>query len=81
MVLLEWNYPTMCYCTRNTSLLKLNEHCEISVRSVKNYSDKFFKEQLRAITFLDYSNYTCVNDTYQDFVTKFLSVTDFLTPI
>ena len=48
---------------------------------MKNYSDKIFVEQLRAIRFLDYSNYTCVYDTYQDFVTKFLSVIDFVAPI
>ena len=35
-------------------------------------------EQLRSIKFPDYSNYTCVNDAYQDFVTNFLSVIDFL---
>ena len=28
-----------------------------------------------------YSNYTFVNDAYQDFVTKFLSVIDFVAPI
>ena len=37
-------------------------------------------EHLGAIEFPDYSNYTCVNDAYQDFVTKFLSVIDFVTP-
>ena len=50
------------------SFLNLNEHCEISIRSMKNYSDKTFVEQLRAIRFPDYTNYTCVNDAYQDFV-------------
>ena len=54
---------------------------EISLRSIKNYSDKIFVEQLRAVKFPDYSNYTCVNDAYQDFVTKFLSVIDFVAPI
>ena len=69
------------YCTRKTSLLKLNEHCKISIRSIINFSDKIFVEQLRATKFPDYSNYTCVNDAYQDFVTKFLSVISFVTPI
>ena len=48
---------------------------------MKNYSNQTFMEQLRAIKFPDYSNYECVNDAYQDFVTKFLSVTDFVAPI
>ena len=38
-------------------------------------------EQLRAVKFPDYSNYECVNDAYQGFVTKFLSVTDFVAPV
>ena len=48
---------------------------------MKNYSDEIFVEQLRTIKFLDYSNYTCVNDVYQDFLTKFLSVIHFVAPI
>ena len=83
MTLLEWGSSDhgLIYCTRRTSLLKLNEHCEISLRSIKNYSDQIFVEQLRAIKFPEYSNYTCVNDAYQDFVTKFLFVIDFVAPI
>ena len=71
----------LIYCARKTSLLKLNEHCEISIRSMKSYLDETFVEKLRAIKFPDYSNHTCVNDAYQDFVTKFLSVIDFVAPI
>ena len=29
----------LIYCTRKTQLLKLNEHYEISIRSIKNCSD------------------------------------------
>ena len=42
---------------------------------------KSFLEQLRSIKFPDYSNFTCVNDAYQDLVTKSLSVIDFIAPI
>ena len=48
---------------------------------MKNCSYEIFVEQLRAIRFTDYSNYTCVNDAYQDFVKKFLYVIDFVAPI
>ena len=71
----------LIYCKRKMLLLKLNEHCEISVRLMKNCSDEIFVKQVRAIKFLDYSNYTCVTDAYQEFVTKFLSVLDFVAPI
>ena len=61
--------------------MKPNEHYEIAKRSMKNYSEGIFAEQLRTIKFLDYSNYTCVNNAYKDFVTKFLSVINFVAPI
>ena len=35
----------LIYFTRKTSLLKSNEHSEISIRSMKNYSDEIFVEQ------------------------------------
>ena len=41
--------------------------------SMKNYSDEIFVQNLRSISFPDYSNHTCVNDVSQEFVTKFLS--------
>ena len=43
----------LIYCTRKTQLLKLNEHYEISIRSIKNCSDETFLEQLRAVKFPD----------------------------
>ena len=67
--------------TRKMSLLKLNEHYEIPLRSMKNYSDKIFVEQLRVIKLPDYSNYNSVKGAYQDFATNFLSVIDFVAPI
>ena len=48
---------------------------------MKNYLDEIFVEQSRAIKFPVYSNQTCVNDPYQDFVTKFFSVIGFVAPI
>ena len=48
---------------------------------MKNHSDEIFVEQLRSIKFPDYSNYTCVNNAYPDFVTTFLSAIDFVAPI
>ena len=38
-------------------------------------------EKLRSIKFPGYSNYACVNDAYQDFVTKFLFVIDFFATV
>ena len=38
-------------------------------------------DELRSIKFPDYSNHTCVNHAYQDFVNKFLSAADSVWPI
>ena len=48
---------------------------------MKNYSDQIFADKLRSIKFPDYSNHTCLNNAYQDFVTKFLSAVDSVSPI
>ena len=68
-------------CSRNMSILKLNEHYEISFRSMKNYSDEIFVDKLRSIKFPDYSDHTCVNHAYQDFITKFLFEADSVSPV
>ena len=61
--------------------MKLNDHYEISFRSMKNYSDETFVDKLKSIKFPDYSNHTCVNHSYQDFVTKFLSAVNSFSSI
>ena len=75
----------LIYCSRKTSLLKpllkLNEHYEISFRSMKNYSYETFVDKLRSVKFPDYSNHICVNHVYQDFVTNLLSAVHIVTPI
>ena len=71
----------LIYCSEKTSILKLNKYYEISFWSMKNYSDKIFVDKLRSIKFPDCSNHTRVNDAYQDFVTKFLSAVDSVSPI
>ena len=61
--------------------MKLNEHYEISFRSMKNYLDEIFMDKLRSIKFPDCSKHICVNDAHQDFVTQFLSEVDSVLPI
>ena len=48
---------------------------------MKNYSDEIFVDKLRSMKFPDDSNHTCVNHAYQDFITKFLSAVDSVSPI
>ena len=63
------------------SFSEINEHCEISIKSIKNYSDNYFVEKLGSIKFSDNSNHTWMNDACQNFVTKFLSAADSVLPI
>ena len=72
----EWLYWNRIIWPWAYSLYKKNVNFEIkwtlqNIISKVNYSDEIFKEQLRAIKFLDCSTYNCENDVYQDFVTKF----------
>ena len=61
--------------------LKLNKTYKISIKSMKNYSDELFLEQLRSIKFPDNPNRIYLNKSYQDFVTKILSAIDFVAQI
>ena len=70
----------LIYCSKKVSLIKLNERCEISFRSMKNYSDKIIMYKSRSIKFPDYSNHTYVNDAFEDIVTKFLYAIDPVSP-
>ena len=48
---------------------------------MKNYSDEIFVDKLRWIKFPNYSNHISLSHAYQDFVTKFLSAVDSVSPI
>ena len=43
---------------------------------VNENSDEIFVDKLRSIKFPDYSSHTCVNNAYQEFITKFLLQSD-----
>ena len=55
------SHHELVHCSRKTSLLKLNENYEISIRSMKNYSDEIFVDKLRSIKFPNYSNHIFMN--------------------
>ena len=40
-----------------------------------------FVDRLSSKKFSDYSNHTCANDAYQDFVTEFLSAVDSVSSV
>ena len=74
MVLLLSDHDLIC-CSRKALLLKLNQHCKISIRPMTNYSDKIFVEQLRTTKYSDYPSY------YQKFVRRLLPIINFVVLI
>ena len=55
-------------CTRKTPSLKPNRHNNVSVRSMKNYTEEKLLELLRKTNFRDYTAFTYLNKAYQHFI-------------
>ena len=55
-------------------------HNQIRVRSLKNYTPDLYIEELKNITFPDYSIFSDVNVAYSDLVDKILKVVDKVAP-
>ena len=70
----------LIYCIRKTSLPKSHKHNDIFFRSLKRYSAEKFLGILRDIVFPNCLTYTCVNDTYSDFIYRFVEAINFITP-
>ena len=70
----------LIYCTRTILRTKFNMHNQIRVRSLKNYTPEFFREELTKINFPDYNIFSNVNIAYLDLVSKILSVVDKIAP-
>ena len=52
-----------------------------NINKVNDITEIKLVAQLRALKSPDYSNFNCVNDAYQGFLTKPLAVIDFVAPI
>ena len=70
----------LIYCTRKILRTKFNMHNQIRVRSLKNYTPEFFREELTKINFADYNTFSNVNIAYLDLVEIILSVVDKIAP-
>ena len=60
----------LIYCTRKITRTKFNSHKNITIRSLKNYSQEVYLEELNKINFPDCSKFTDINDAYSDFIGK-----------
>ena len=65
----------LIYCKRNITWKKRGGHKEIKLCSLKNYTVDGNKNK-----FVDYENFDNVNDTYWNFIQKFMEVIDKVAP-
>ena len=71
----------MIYCTRKHQKIKSGQHNSIKLRSMKTYIKESLIEKLGEIEFPNYSNFECVNDAYNNFLTKVMDVIDKIAPL
>lgn len=69
------------YCTRKITREKFHEHNEITIRSLKNYSQEAYINTLKETDFPDYSQYNDVNKAYDDFIQRTVHVIDKIAPL
>ena len=69
------------YCTRKISRIKRGSHKEIRFRSFKHYTVDLFEEESSKLNFPNHLNYNEINEAYNDFIQKIMSVIDKVVPI
>ena len=68
----------LIHCTRKTTKLKSNNHYELNIRTMKNYTVENFIELLNKIDFSNYQTFSCVNKAYLD--SKLITAIDTICP-
>ena len=71
----------LIYCTRKISRIKRGSHKQIQFRSFKHYTVDLFGQELSKLNFPNYQNYNEINEAYNDFIQKIMSVIDKVAPI
>ena len=71
----------LIYCTRKISRIKRGSHKQIQFRSFKHYTVNLFEQELLKLNFPNYQNYNEINEAYNDFIQKIMSVIDKVAPI
>ena len=71
----------LIYCTRKITRTKFISHKNITIRSLKNYCQDVYLEEINKINFPDYSKFTDINDAYSDFIGKVSLTIDKIAPM
>ena len=71
----------LIYWTRKISRIKRGSHKQIQFRSFKHYTVDLFEQELSKLNVPNYQNYNEINESYNDFIQKIMSVIDKVAPI
>ncbi len=71
----------LIYCTRKKHKEKLNQHRTFKARSYKNYTPENFVEELNKISFPNYLNFENINNAFNDFSKKLVSLVNKIVPL
>ena len=70
----------LIYCKRKISRINRGSHGQIQFRSFKHYSVDLFEEELSKLNFPNYQDYNEINEAYNDFIQKIMSLIDKVAP-
>ena len=71
----------LIYCTTKIFKIKSSLHIRIQFRSFKHYKVDLFEQDLSKLNFPNYQNYNEIDEAYNDFLQKIISVIDKVAPI
>ena len=71
----------LIYCTTKIFKIKSSLHIQIQFRSFKHYKVDLFEQDLSKLNFPNYQNYNEIDEAYNDFLQKIISVIDKVAPI
>ena len=71
----------LIYCTTKIFKIKSSLHIQIQFRSFKHYKVDLFEQDLSKLNFPNYQNYNEIDEAYNDFLQKIISVIDKVVPI
>ena len=66
----------LIYCTRKISRIRRGLRKQTQLPSFKHYMVDLFEQELSKLNFPSHQNYNEINEAYNDFIQKIMSVTD-----
>ena len=71
----------LIYCPRKISKIKRDSHKQVQFCSLKHYTVDLFEQDLLKLNFPNYQNHNEINEAYNDFIQKIMSIIDRVMPI